>query len=149
MLKILVLHGPNLNLLGEREPEVYGTMTLDDLNRQIAARAAELDVNVNFYQSNHEGAIIDHLHENRKSANGVLINPGALTHYSYALRDAISGVQLPCVEAHLSDIFKREEFRRHSVISEVCIAQISGKGLGSYLEGLSILVDFIRDATKD
>ena len=144
MLKILVVHGPNLNLLGEREPEVYGSMTLDDVNQKIAGHAARLDVVVDFFQSNHEGAIIDYLHENRNNANGILINPGALTHYSYALRDAISGVQLPTVEAHLSDIYSREAFRSESVTKEVCLTQISGKGVDSYLEGLTVLVEHIR-----
>ena len=144
MLKILVVHGPNLNLLGEREPEVYGSMTLDDVNQKIAGHAARLDVVVDFFQSNHEGAIIDYLHENRNNANGILINPGALTHYSYALRDAISGVKLPTVEAHLSDIYSREAFRSESVTKEVCLTQISGKGVDSYLEGLTVLVEHIR-----
>lgn len=140
MFKILIVHGPNLNLLGEREPEVYGAGTLDDLNNAIAALAQELQVDVEFFQSNHEGAIIDFLHDQRKSADGVVINPGALTHYSYALRDAIAGIGLPTVEVHLSDIHRREPFRRISVTREVCIAQISGKGRDSYLEGLRLLV---------
>jgi 3-dehydroquinate dehydratase II len=145
MLKILVVHGPNLNLLGEREPEVYGSMTLDDVNQKITGHAAQLDVVVDFFQSNHEGAIIDYLHEHRHNANGILINPGALTHYSYAVRDAISGVQLPTVEAHLSDIYSREAFRSESVTKDVCLVQISGKGVNSYLEGLTVLVEHIRD----
>ncbi len=149
MLKILVVHGPNLNLLGEREPEVYGSMTLDDVNEAIAALADELGVNIEFFQSNHEGIIIDFLHDRRKSAHGVIINPGALTHYSYALRDAIAGVQLPTVEVHLSDIHKREPFRRISVTREVCLAQISGKGVDSYLEGLRMLTEHLRSSSEE
>ena len=144
-MKILVIHGPNLNLLGEREPEVYGSTTLDKVNQLIEAKAKDFGVDLLFFQSNHEGAIIDFLHQHRNTAHGVLINPGALTHYSYALRDAISGVQLPAVEAHLSDIHKREEFRRRSVIKEVCITQISGKGVESYLQGLVFLVEHLRE----
>jgi 3-dehydroquinate dehydratase II len=141
--QIMVLHGPNLNLLGEREPEVYGYTTLADLNRLIEKTAKELDVAVIFFQSNHEGALIDFIHEHRKTAHGLVINPGAFTHYSYALRDAIAGVHLPAVEVHLSDIHKRESFRQISVIKEVCIAQISGKGVHSYIEGLQTLVSFL------
>jgi len=146
MLTILVVHGANLNLLGEREPDVYGSATLADVNRQISQLARELDVKVEFYQSNHEGAIIDFLHERRTSADGLVINPGAFTHYSYALRDAISGIQLPAVEVHLSDIHAREEFRRTSVTREVCLAQVAGKGVGSYLEGLEILVNHLKSS---
>ncbi|MBN1561439.1 type II 3-dehydroquinate dehydratase [candidate division KSB1 bacterium] len=149
MLRILVIHGPNLNLLGEREPDVYGTLTLADLNGQIARLAEKLAVSVEFFQSNHEGAIIDHLHENRKTADGVVINPGALTHYSYALRDAIAGVELPTVEVHLSDIDRREPFRRHSVTKEVCLAQMSGKGVHSYLQGLEFLVTYLSQLHID
>ncbi len=148
-MKILIIHGPNLNLLGEREPGVYGSQTLDDVNKIIADKAQQLDILVDYYQSNHEGAIIDFLHQHRKQANGVVINPGALTHYSYALRDAISGVQLPAVEVHLSDIYSREPFRRTSVIKEVCLAQISGKGIDSYLEGLEILVQHLHHLPTD
>lgn len=146
MLNILIVHGPNLNLLGEREPEIYGAASLEELNREIAERARQLGVEVEFFQSNHEGALIDFLHARRKEAHGVVINPGALTHYSYALRDAIAAVRLPTVEVHLSDIHSREPFRRISVTREVCIAQISGKGKESYLEGLQFLVDYLRKA---
>lgn len=143
MLNILVVHGANLNLLGEREPDIYGSTTLADVNRQISQLAQELNVSVEFYQSNHEGAIIDFLHERRKTADGLVINPGAFTHYSYALRDAISGIQLPAVEVHLSDIYAREKFRRTSVTRDVCLAQVTGKGVGSYLEGLEMLVNHL------
>ncbi|HPG37858.1 MAG TPA: type II 3-dehydroquinate dehydratase [bacterium] len=144
MLNILVIHGPNLNLLGEREPDVYGCFTLDDVNKQITTLAQQLDMTVRIFQSNHEGNIIDFIHENRKWAHGIVINPGAFTHYSYALRDAIAGVQLPAVEVHISDIYKREEFRKISVIKPVCIHQVSGKGINSYLEGIQFLENYIK-----
>jgi 3-dehydroquinate dehydratase II len=136
MHNILVVHGPNLNLLGEREPDVYGRVTLNQVNTAIEKLAIELETAVRFFQSNHEGAIIDYLHEQRHWAHGLMINPGALTHYSYALRDAIAGIHIPAIEVHLSDIYAREPFRKISVIKEVCIGQISGKGVDSYLEGL-------------
>jgi len=144
-LKILVMHGPNLNLLGKREPDVYGTKTLDDINSIIQHKADQLGVRVDFHQSNHEGFLIDYIHEKYEQADGILINPGALTHYSYALRDAIAGVSLPAVEVHLSDIYQRESFRRISVIKEICIEQISGRGIDSYLEGLQKLAAFISE----
>lgn len=144
MITILLLHGPNLNLLGEREPEQYGRRTLADLNDELAREAAALRVRLLTLQSNHEGQLIDFIHGERRTAGGILINPGALTHYSYALRDAIAGVHLPAVEVHLSDIHHREPFRRRSVIRPVCLAQISGKGFESYREGLHLLVDYIR-----
>jgi len=147
MLKILVIHGPNLNLLGEREPDIYGHLTLKDVNQKINDFAAENKTEIKIFQSNHEGAIIDFLHTNRKWAHGIVINPGALTHYSYALRDALTGIQLPAVEVHLSDIHNREEFRKISVIKEVCIHQISGKGFNSYLEGLKFIMNYL-DNTK-
>jgi 3-dehydroquinate dehydratase-2 len=140
-MKILILHGPNLNLLGEREPEVYGTMTLEELNTKIKRFAASRGVEVRIYQSNHEGELIDLIHAHRRWAEGMVINPGALTHYSYALRDAIAAVGIPTVEVHLSDIEKREPFRRRSVIKEVCVGQISGGGLQSYLNGIELLLN--------
>ncbi|HIE48135.1 TPA: type II 3-dehydroquinate dehydratase [Candidatus Bipolaricaulota bacterium] len=144
--RILVLHGPNLNLLGEREPQVYGRMTLEELNRAIAEFAANQGVEVRIFQSNHEGTLIDLLHEHRRWAEGIVINPGALTHYSYALRDAIAAVGIPAVEVHLSDIHSREPFRQVSVIKDVCIAQLVGKGLGSYLEGIELLLKGAKGA---
>lgn len=140
MNKILVLNGPNLNLLGAREPDVYGTVTLADIEREVTAYAAERGVQVDCFQSNHEGVLIDKLHEAREAYDGVVYNPGAHTHYSYALRDAVSSIDVPTVEVHLSDISTREEFRRVSVIAPVCVAQIKGKGKEGYKEAVDVLL---------
>ena len=145
MTNILVLHGPNLNLLGLREPEVYGRTTLDDINVRLATLAEYRNAALRTLQSNHEGALIDALHEARTWAAGILINPGGLTHTSVALRDAISSVALPCVEIHLSNVHKREEFRHHSFISGVAVGVIAGFGWRSYLLGLEALLDFLED----
>ena len=140
-MKILVLHGPNLNLLGTREPEVYGHATLADIDQDIATLAAELGVRVESFQSNHEGALIDRLHAAaREGIDGILINPGAYTHTSIALRDALAAVSIPAVEVHLSNIHARESFRRRSHIAPVVIAQVAGFGATSYALALRGLV---------
>jgi len=143
MLRILVINGPNLNLLGERDTRLYGEATLDDVNAGIAARARELGVQVIFFQSNHEGALIDKIHAERRSADGIIINPGALTHYSYSLRDALEAVEPPAVEVHISDISKREEFRRTSVVTDVAWKTVMGKGTDGYVEALEELVEHL------
>ncbi len=144
-MNILVLHGPNLNLLGLREPEVYGRTTLNDINARLNALAAERGAMLRILQSNHEGVLIDAVQEARTTANGILINPGGYTHTSVALRDAISGVALPTVEVHLSNIYKREAFRHHSYISPVAVGTVAGFGWRSYLLGLTALLDVLAD----
>jgi 3-dehydroquinate dehydratase-2 len=138
-MNVLLLNGPNLNLLGEREPEIYGTTTLPQLESLVADRARELNIALRAFQSNHEGALVDRLHEVRRWANGVIFNPGAFTHYSYSLRDAIVGTKLRVVEVHLSNIMEREKWRRVSVLAEVVAHRIMGKGIAGYLEALEWL----------
>src|SRR5215204_4519535 len=142
-MKILILHGPNLNLLGTREPEVYGSMTLDDINDKLIELGKELGAEIKCVQSNHEGMLIDALHAARTWADGVVFNPGGYTHTSIALRDAISAIQIPVVEVHLSNVYAREEFRHVSMISAVCKGKITGFGWRSYLLGLKALVDVL------
>ena len=145
MTKILLLHGPNLNLLGTREPEVYGSTTLEDVNQRVIAAAAKRNVEVRPFQSNHEGALVDALHEARIWADGVIFNPGAYTHTSVALRDAIAGTGLAVVEVHLSNVHAREEFRHKSLLAPVCVGQISGFGWRSYLLGLEAVLGLVTE----
>jgi 3-dehydroquinate dehydratase-2 len=144
MKKILVLHGPNLNMLGIREPDVYGAATLADINERLLELAKENECHLEIHQSNHEGELIDIIQSAYQQAAGIIINPGALTHYSYAIRDALSAVSLPVVEIHLSNIHKREEFRHHSVIAPVCIGQITGFGDFGYELAFQALIQYLK-----
>ena len=143
-MKILILHGPNLNLLGTREPEIYGSMTLDDINKKMIELGKELSAEIKCSQSNHEGALIDALQDARTWANGVVFNPGGYTHTSVALRDAISAIVIPVIEVHLSNVYAREEFRQKSLVSAVCKGKVSGFGWRSYELGLRGLIDIIK-----
>jgi len=142
---VAVVHGPNLRLLGRREVEIYGTTTLSEIDAQIQALAGELDVEVEGFQSNHEGELLDHIEGLHGRADGILINPGALTHTSIALRDALAGVGLPVVEVHLSNTQSRERFRRHSYVAGVAVGVVAGFGARSYLLGLRAVVAHLRD----
>ncbi len=141
---MLILHGPNLNLLGTREPEIYGSVTLEEINRRLQTAGAEQGVEIRCVQSNSEGALIDVIHDARDWAEGIVFNPGAYTHTSYALRDAISAVGLPTVEVHLSNVDAREEFRRRSVIAPVCVGRVAGFGWYSYVLGLEGLLKVLE-----
>ena len=141
-MKVLIINGPNLNLLGLRETDVYGTETLGDIENWLLDTVGSNDHEIDWYQSNHEGEIIDKIHMCIDNYNSIIINPGAYTHYSYAIRDAIISVKIPTVEVHLSDIKNREEFRKHSVIEDICIAQVTGHGKNGYLEAFQILLNY-------
>ena len=144
-LRILVLHGPNLNLLGLREPEIYGSVTLVQINESLKLKGKRLQVSVNCLQSNHEGELVNAIHNARGEHQGILINAGAYTHTSVAIRDALAGVAIPTVEVHLSNIYTREDFRHHSYIAPIAIGQISGFGADSYYLGLQALVNYLRN----
>ena len=144
MKKVLVLHGPNLNLLGFREPDIYGSETLDDINRRIAEHGQTLKAEIFSFQSNHEGLLIDRIHQGRGQVDGMLINPGGLTHTSVALRDAVAAVAIPTVEVHLSNIHAREEFRRQSFLAPIVIGQICGFGSQGYLLALDGLLSRLK-----
>lgn len=144
-MKILILHGPNLNLLGTREPEVYGSLTLDDINSKLIELGRELGVEIKCLHSNHEGALIDALQDARTWAGGAVFNPGGYTHTSIALRDAILAAQIPVIEVHLSNVYAREEFRHKSLISGVCKGKITGFGWRSYSLGLRALIELLED----
>jgi len=140
-MKLYILNGPNLNMTGLREPHIYGSSTLDDINSALNDAAAALGISLDFCQSNHEGILIDRLHEAPMQYDGVILNAGALTHYSYALRDAIASIPLPVVEVHMSNIHRREEFRHTSVIAPVCVGSIAGFGSFSYHLALAALME--------
>ncbi len=146
--RILVIHGPNLNLLGSREPDIYGTTTLEEINADLTSAAKEWGADVEFFQSNHEGALVDRIQEAQSWADGIVINPGGLTHTSVALRDALVATELPIVEVHLSNVFAREEFRRTSYISPIALGVISGLGPTGYGLGLNALLEFL-DQSED
>lgn len=143
-MKILLLHGPNLNLLGEREPDVYGSKKLLEINQEITAFCKINDIEISIIQSNHEGVLIDAIHDARNWASGIVINPGGLTHTSVSLRDAISSIKIPVIEVHLSNVHRREEFRQKSYISAVCLGTITGFGWNSYLLGIRALMGFVE-----
>ncbi len=144
-MKILVINGVNMNMLGIREPEKYGSMTLKDLEKDLYAFSFELGIDIETFQSNHEGEIVEKIHSAKGNFDGILINAGAYTHTSIAIRDALSAVALPVVEVHMTNIYTREEFRHHSYIAPVSLGQISGFGINSYKLGLKAIVDFLSE----
>jgi len=144
-MRILLVNGPNLNLLGKRQPEIYGSMSLQDIIDRVVARGKEMDVEIVPFQANSEGAIVDFLQENGPGADGVLINAGALTHYGLSLRDAFESIHKPFVEVHISNIHAREEFRHHSVLADIAVAQVAGLGWRGYTAALEALVGILKE----
>ena len=149
MPKILLLHGPNLNLLGSREPGIYGTVGFDEINNRMKKVAAENGAELTVFQSNSEGGMVDAIHDARSWADGIVINPGAYSHYSIAIRDALAAVKLPTIEVHLSNINAREEFRHKLVLTPVCVGMICGLGWRSYLYGLEALLAILHEQKKE
>lgn len=143
-MRILLINGPNLNTLGQREPEVYGKLSLEEIEQRVSARAKELGVEVRAFQSNHEGAIVDYLQKEAPSADGIILNGGALTHYGLSLRDALAGAGRPAIEVHISNIYTRERFRRRSLTAEVCRGVITGLGWFGYIAALEALVELLK-----
>ncbi len=145
MSNFLILSGPNLNMLGTREPDIYGMMTLEQIHNALQQRANALGITVSCFQSNYEGALIDYIQQHAQDASGIVINPGAFTHYSIALRDAIAGSKVPAIEVHISNIYAREEFRHHSVIAAICRGQIAGLGWRGYMLALEALAELVLE----
>jgi 3-dehydroquinate dehydratase-2 len=148
LMKVLLIHGPNLNLLGKREPGIYGLSTLEEIDAHLKRFAEENETELRIFQSNSEGALVDAIQDSADWADGIVINPGAYTHYSYAIRDALAAVGLPTMEVHLSNIYAREEFRRHSVISAVAVGTVAGLGWRSYLYGIEGIIGLLRDRSN-
>ena len=148
MPRTLVLNGPNINVLGRRNPTIYGTLTLDEINRLISEQAEALGMEVVFYQSNHEGALIDRIQESWGNIDGIVINPGALTHYGYSLKDALIDAVVPVIEVHLGNIHAREEWRRHSVVADIARGQIAGFGWRSYTSAIEIMAGIIEEESS-
>jgi 3-dehydroquinate dehydratase-2 len=144
-MRILLINGPNLNMLGTRQPEIYGSLTLQDIVDRVTERAKEHGAEIVPFQSNHEGAIVDFIQENAPGADGIIINAGALTHYGLSLRDAFESVQKPFVEVHISNVHAREEFRHHSVLAAIAVAQVMGLGWRGYIEALDALVGILKE----
>lgn len=147
-MRILVLHGPNLNMLGQRQPEIYGAVTLDEIDRRLAARAADLGCELAGYQANGEGQLVDRVHAEVGRCDGIVINPGALTHYGLSLRDALVIPGVPIVEVHLSNIYAREPWRQHSVFAAIALGQVCGFGWRSYIAGLELLIAALKDRAR-
>ena len=148
MYKLLLIHGPNLNLLGSREPGIYGTVGFDEINTRMKRTAEEHDAELRVFQSNSEGALVDAIQDARNWADGIVINPGAYAHYSIAMRDALAAVKLPTIEVHLSNVHAREEFRHRLILTPVCVGMICGLGWRSYLYAVEALIEILRDRTK-